>query len=205
VVANERYCVAIPERYGDAEAAPLLCAGLIGYRAYRMAGDGQRLGLYGFGAAAHILVQLALAEGRKVFAFTREGDAAGQTFALRLGAHWAGDSSQMPPEALDAAILFAPVGALVPTALQAVGKGGCVVCGGIHMSDIPAFPYELLWGERTVKSVANLTRGDATAFMLFAGVIHIRTEVAAYPLERANAALEDLRGGRIKGAAVLIP
>jgi propanol-preferring alcohol dehydrogenase len=204
-VADERFCFALPERYGDAEAAPLLCAGLIGYRSYAMAGEGLRLGLYGFGAAAHILAQVAHAQGRELYAFTRPGDEGAQAFAKRLGAVWAGDSSAMPPEPLDAAILFAPVGALVPQALKAVKKGGRVVCGGIHMSDIPSFPYALLWGERRVQSVANLTRRDGEEFLDVAARAPIRTEVTSYPLERANEALADLREGRLEGAAVLIP
>ena len=205
VVADERYCVPIPDRYGDAEAAPLLCAGLIGYRAYAMVGDAARIGLYGFGAAAHILAQVAAAEGRKVFAFTRPGDTAAQAFARRLGVEWAGGSDEAPPAPLDAAILFAPVGGLVPQALRQVKKGGCVVCGGIHMSDIPSFPYSLLWGERRVQSVANLTRADGEAFMRIAARTPIRTETKRYPLERANDALADLRAGRLEGAAVLVP
>ncbi len=204
-VADERYCVPLPERYGDAEAAPLLCAGLIGFRSLIKTNDAKNLGLYGFGAAAHILAQVAQAEGRKVFAFTRPGDAPGQAFALQCGAHWAGDSTQPPPEPLDAAILFAPVGALVPVALRAVKRGGRVVCGGIHMSDIPSFPYALLWGERRVESVANLTREDSARFMAVAAGTVLKTEVKTYPLERANEALSDLRGGKLQGAAVLTP
>jgi propanol-preferring alcohol dehydrogenase len=204
-LADERYCVPLPEHYGDAEAAPLLCAGLIGFRSLTKTNDAKILGLYGFGAAAHILAQVARAEGRKVFAFTRPGDAAGQAFALLCGAHWAGDSTQAPPEPLDAAILFAPIGALVPVALRAVRKGGPVVCGGIHMSDIPCFPYALLWGERRVESVANLTREDGARFMAVAGGTTLKTEVKTYPLERANEALSDLRGGKLQGAAVLTP
>jgi alcohol dehydrogenase, propanol-preferring len=204
-VADERYCVALPERYGDAEAAPLLCAGLIGFRSLVKTNDARNLGLYGFGAAAHILAQVARAEGRKVFAFTRPGDAPGQAFALHCGAHWAGDSAQAPPEPLDAAIVFAPVGALVPVALRAVKKGGRVVCAGIHMSDIPSFPYALLWGERRVESVANLTREDGARFMAVAAGTALKTEVKVYPLERANEALSDLRGGKLQGAAVLTP
>ena len=204
-VADERYCVPLPERYDDAEAAPLLCAGLIGFRSFSKTADAKNIGLYGFGAAAHILAQVARAEGRKVFAFTRPGDAEGQQFALRCGAHWAGDSTQAPPELLDAAILFAPVGALVPLALRAVKKGGRVVCGGIHMSDIPSFPYALLWGERRVESVANLTREDGARFMEKANSVFLRTQITTYPLERANAALSDLRQGRLTGAAVLTP
>jgi propanol-preferring alcohol dehydrogenase len=204
-VADERFCFALPGTYGDAEAAPLLCAGLIGYRSYAMAGDGKRLGLYGFGAAAHVLAQVAIAQGREICAFTRPGDAAGQAFAKRLGAAWAGGSDELPPEPLDAAILFAPVGALVPQALKAVKKGGRVVCAGIHMSDIPQFPYALLWGERRVQSVANLTRADGRAFLDLAATTPIRTEVKIYPLQRANEALGDLREGRLEGAAVLVP
>jgi alcohol dehydrogenase, propanol-preferring len=203
-VADERFCLALPEDYGDAEAAPLLCAGLIGYRAYAMAGEGRRLGLYGFGAAAHVLAQVARTQGREVYAFTRPGDAGAQAFAKRLGAKWAGGSDEAPPEPLDSAILFAPVGALVPQALKAVKPGGCVVCGGIHMSDIPSFPYALLWGERRVQSVANLTRADGKAFLDLAATAPIRTEVQTYPLERANEALGDLREGRLEGAAVLL-
>jgi alcohol dehydrogenase, propanol-preferring len=205
VVADERFCLPIPERYGDAEAAPLLCAGLIGYRAYSFAGDARSLGLYGFGAAAHILAQVARAEGRQVFAFTRPGDEAGKKFALECGAHWAGDSAQAPPEPLDAAILFAPVGELVPAALRAVKKGGRVICGGIHMSDIPSFPYSILWGERRIESVANLTRADGERFMEKARRISLRTVVTRYPLEKANEALADLRSGALEGAAVLVP
>jgi propanol-preferring alcohol dehydrogenase len=204
-LADERFCFALPERYGDAEAAPLLCAGLIGYRAYAMVGDARRLGLYGFGAAAHVLAQVARAEGREVFAFTRPGDEARQAFARRLGAAWAGDSNAVPPEPLDAAILFAPVGALVPDALRAVKKGGRVVCAGIHMSDIPSFPYALLWGERRVQSVANLTRADGEAFLRLAARAPIRMETKTYPLEQANEALEALREGKLEGAAVLVP
>jgi len=204
-LADERFCLALPEGYGDAEAAPLLCAGLIGYRSNAMAGEGKRLGLYGFGAAAHVLAQVARTQGREVYAFTRPGDAGAQAFAKRLGAAWAGGSDELPPEALDAAILFAPVGALVPRALHAVKPGGCVVCGGIHMSDIPSFPYALLWGERRVLSVANLTRADGKAFLDLAATTPIRTEVKAYPLEHANEALADLRDGRLEGAAVLVP
>jgi len=204
-VADERYCVPIPEGYGDVEAAPLLCAGLIGYRALRKAGDAARLGLYGFGAAAHIVAQLARHEGRRVFAFTRPGDEAGAAFARRLGAEWAGSSAAEPPEELDAAIIFAPVGALVPAALRAVARGGTVVCAGIHMSEIPAMPYELLWGERTVCSVANLTRRDGEAFFALAPRVPVRTEVEALPLAQAEDALRRLRAGDIQGAAVLVP
>jgi len=204
-VADERYGVAIPEGYGDVEVAPLLCAGLIGYRALRKAGDAARLGLYGFGAAAHIVAQVARYEGRRVFAFTRPGDEAGAGFARRLGAEWAGSSAGAPPEELDAAIIFAPVGALVPAALRAVARGGTVVCAGIHMSEIPAMPYELLWGERTVCSVANLTRRDGEAFFALAPSVPVRTQVAALPLAEAVDALRRLRAGEIQGAAVLVP
>jgi propanol-preferring alcohol dehydrogenase len=203
--ADARYCFPLPEGYGDAEAAPLLCAGLIGYRSLAMAGAGETLGIYGFGAAAHMVAQVARAQGRRVFAFARPGDEAAQGFARRLGAVWAGGSDQAPPEPLDAAILFAPVGGLVPAALAAVRKGGIVVCGGIHMSDIPAFRYELLWGERVVRSVANLTRADATAFLALAPTVPVRCEVETFPLAEANEALDRLRGGRLTGAAVLAP
>jgi propanol-preferring alcohol dehydrogenase len=208
-VADERYCVALPAHYADAEAAPLLCAGLIGYRSYQItemrAGEGRILGLYGFGAAAHILAQVAKADGRRVYALTRPGDAQSQAFARRLGVDWAGGSDETPPAPLDAAILFAPAGELVPRALAQVRKGGCVVCGGIHMSDIPSIPYSLLWGERRVQSVANLTRADGEAFMAVAGRTAIRMQVRRYALGEANAALEDLRAGRIDGAAVVVP
>ena len=204
-VADERYCFAIDPKYGDVEAAPLLCAGLIGYRSLRMAGEARRLGIYGFGAAAHIVAQVARHQGRQVFAFTRPGDAAAQQFARGLGAAWAGDSTMAPPEPLDAALIFAPVGALVPAALRAVKKGGRVVCGGIHMSDIPSFPYALLWEERHVMSVANLTREDAREFLAVAPKAGVQCEVTRYPLARANEALSDLREGRLQGAAVLIP
>jgi propanol-preferring alcohol dehydrogenase len=203
-IADARYCFALPEPYGDAEAAPLLCAGLIGYRALAAAGDVRRLGLYGFGAAAHIVCQVAAWQGREVFAFTRPGDAAARAFASKLGARWAGDSGTPPPAPLDAAILFAPVGALVPAALRATAKGGTVVCAGIHMSEIPAFPYELLWGERKVVSVANLTRRDGDEFLRIAPRVPVRTEVETFPLEAANEALARLRAGRIEGAAVLV-
>jgi propanol-preferring alcohol dehydrogenase len=203
-IADARYCFPLPD--GDAAAlAPLLCAGLIGWRSYRMAGEGSSLGLYGFGAAAHILAQVAAWQGRRVHAFTRPGDRDAQDFARALGAVWAGGSDEMPPEPLDAAIIFAPVGALVPIALKAVRKGGRVVCGGIHMSDIPRFPYSVLWQERQVVSVANLTREDARTFLAVAPQAGIRTEVTRYPLERANQALADLRAGRLEGAAVLVP
>ncbi|CAB3756598.1 zinc-dependent alcohol dehydrogenase family protein [Paraburkholderia humisilvae] len=202
-VADSRYCLHVPERYTDTEAAPLLCAGLIGYRTLSMAGDAEHIGIYGFGAAAHIVAQVARHQGRRVYAFTRGGDTAAQQFALRLGAVWAGGSDQAPPHTLDAALLFAPVGALVPRALQAVVKGGIVVCGGIHMSDIPSFPYALLWGERRVVSVANLTREDGAAFMRIANDMPLKIETTAYRLADANRALDDLRGGRVSGAAVL--
>ncbi len=204
-VADVRYCFPLGEGGDDAELAPLLCAGLIGWRSYRMAGDGEALGIYGFGAAAHILAQVARWQGRRVHAFTRPGDTAAQAFALNLGAAWVGGSDEAPPEPLDAAIIFAPVGALVPAALRAVRKGGRVVCGGIHMSDIPAFPYRLLWEERQIVSVANLTRADAVEFLAIAPQAGVRTEVTRYPLARANEALDDLRSGRLQGAAVLIP
>jgi len=204
-VADARYCFALPADYGDAEAAPLLCAGLIGYRALVHAGDARRLGIYGFGAAAHIVAQVARWQGRELFAFTRPGDSAAQTFAKSLGAVWASDSTQSPPEPLDAAILFAPVGSLVPAALRAVAPGGTVVCAGIHMSDIPAFPYEILWGERVVRSVANLTRRDGEEFLSIAPRVPVRTEVETFALDRANEALTRLREGRITGAAVLVP
>jgi len=202
--ADERFCFPIPEGYTDLQAAPLLCAGLIGYRALRMTGDAQHLGFYGFGAAAHILIQVARYQDREVYAFTRRGDTKGQDFARRLGATWAGASEEMPPETLDAAIIFAPVGELVPVALKAVAKGGSVVCAGIHMSDIPSFPYSILWGERIVRSVANLTRRDGEEFMALAPKVPVKTEVHPYPLLRANEALDDLRHGRFEGAAVIV-
>jgi propanol-preferring alcohol dehydrogenase len=205
VVADERFCLPIPGRYGDAEAAPLLCAGLIGFRSYRKCEDARTIGLYGFGAAAHILAQVARAEGRTVFAFVRPGDLSAMEFARQCGAHWAGASDEAPPEPLDAAIIFAPVGGLVIDALKNTRKGGRVVCGGIHMSDIPSFAYSLLWGERRIESVANLTREDGLRFMEVAARVPLRTEVRRYPLEQANAALDDLRAGRFSGAAVLIP
>ena len=204
-VADERFCFAIPEVYSDTEAAPLLCAGLIGYRALRMAGDGKRLGLYGFGAAAHIIAQVARWQGRSVYAFTSPGDVQAQSFARDLGAVWAGGSDQPPPAPLDAAIIFAPVGRLVPAALRAIRRGGTVVCAGIHMSDIPSFPYDILWGERTVRSVANLTRRDAEEFLILAPQVPVTTTAVPYPLEQANQALDDLRAGRMQGAAVLLP
>jgi alcohol dehydrogenase, propanol-preferring len=203
--ADERFCFPIPEEYPDLQAAPLLCAGLIGYRALRMAGDAERLGLYGFGASAHIVCQVARHEGRRVFAFTRGDDVSAQGFARELGAEWAGDALGPAPEELDAAIIFAPVGALVPAALRAVAKGGTVVCAGIHMSDLPEMPYELLWGERTLRSVANLTRADGEEFMALAPQVPVRTEVETHPLEQANEALDRLRAGEVRGAAVLVP
>jgi propanol-preferring alcohol dehydrogenase len=202
-VADRRFCLPIPDGYPDLQAAPLLCAGLIGYRALRMAGDARRIGLYGFGASAHILCQVARHQGRRVFAFTQPGDEDGQRFARELGAEWAGASGERPPEELDAALIFAPVGELVPLALRAIAKGGTVVCAGIHMSDIPSFPYELLWGERTVRSVANLTRRDGEEFLALAPEVPVRTTVTTYPLERAPEALDDLRAGRFHGAAVI--
>jgi propanol-preferring alcohol dehydrogenase len=203
-VADARYVFAIPDRYADAEAAPLLCAGLIGYRSWSMVRDARRLGLYGFGAAAHIIAQVAAADGAEVFAFTRPGDAAAQRLAAGLGAVWTGGSDERPDPPLDAAIIFAPVGNLVPAALRAVRKGGSVVCAGIHMSDIPSFPYSILWEERTIRSVANLTRQDGLDFMALAARVPIRTQVTTYGLDRANAALSDLRDGRLTGAAVLV-
>jgi len=204
-LAHEQFCFPLPDGLSDIHAAPLLCAGFIGYRALVAAGDAVRLGLYGFGAAAHLVAQVARHEGRRVFAFTRPGDDAGQAFARDLGAWWAGPSDGPPPEELDAAIIFAPVGALVPAALRAVARGGVVVCAGIHMSDIPAMPYDLLWGERVLRSVANLTRRDGEAFLQLAPAAGVRTEVQPYPLLRANEALADLRSGNVRGAAVLVP
>jgi propanol-preferring alcohol dehydrogenase len=204
-VADARYCFPIPPAYPDEQAAPLLCAGLIGYRALRLCGDAATLGLYGFGAAAHILVQVARWQGREVYAFTRKGDASAQALALELGATWAGDSGQRPPRPLEAAIIFAPVGELVPAALSALAPGGTVVCGGIHMSDIPSFPYSILWQERAVRSVANLTRRDAEELLALAPRVPVRTHVTTYPLEEAGRALEDLRAGRFTGAAVVVP
>jgi propanol-preferring alcohol dehydrogenase len=203
-VADERFCFPIPEDYHDLQAAPLLCAGLIGYRSYRMTGDAHRIGFYGFGAAAHILIQVAKHHGREVYAFTREGDTESQDFARQLGAVWAGASSDTPPEKLDAAIIFAPVGPLVPAALRATVKGGVVVCAGIHMSDIPSFPYSILWEERVIRSVANLTREDGDEFMDLAPRVPVKTEVHPYPLEKTNDALDDLRHGRFTGAAVIV-
>jgi alcohol dehydrogenase, propanol-preferring len=202
---DERYCFPIPDGYEDLQAAPLLCAGLIGYRTLRFAGDAERLGIYGFGAAAHIICQVAVHQGRRVFAFTRAGDEATQTFALELGAEWAGDALGPPPEELDAALVFAPAGELVPHALRALAKGGSVVCGGIHMSDIPSMPYELLWGERVLRSVANLTRADAEEFLALAPTVPVRTQVEQFALEQANDALTRLREGSFRGSAVLVP
>jgi propanol-preferring alcohol dehydrogenase len=202
-VAYEAFCLPIPDSYSDVEAAPLLCAGLIGYRALRFTEDGERLGLYGFGSSAHIIAQVARHQGRRVFAFTRPGDLEGQEYARSLGAEWAGDSTALPPEELDAAIIFAPVGALVPNALRALAKGGVVVCAGIHMSDIPSFTYELMWGERSLRSVANLTREDGYEFLELAPRIPVRPNVEELPLERANDVLERMRSGRLQGTAVL--
>ncbi len=203
-VADAHFCFPIPEEYPDLQAAPLLCAGLIGYRSLRMAGDGHRLGFYGFGAAAHILIQVARFKGREVYAFTRPGDTNSQAFAKKLGAVWAKGSDQVPDEPLDAAIIFAPVGDLVPAALKAVAKGGIVVCAGIHMSDIPSFPYSILWEERVLRSVANLTRRDGEEFLALAPMVPVKTEVHPYPLEKAGDALDDLRAGRFDGAAVIV-
>jgi alcohol dehydrogenase, propanol-preferring len=203
-LADARYCFALPDAYTDAEAAPLLCAGLIGYRALAAAGDAKRIGIYGFGAAAHIIAQVARWQGREIFAFTKPGDADGQAFARELGAVWAGDSSAAPPQEMDAAILFAPVGALVPQALHHTTKGGTVVCAGIHMSAIPEFPYSILWGERSVRSIANLTRHDGEAFLELAPKAGVRTEVQTFPLASANEALDQLASGRVRGAAVLL-
>ena len=205
VVAHERFCFPIPREYSDVKAAPLLCAGLIGYRSLVMAGPGRRLGLYGFGAAAHIVAQVARHQGRSVYAFTRPGDGTAQDFARSLGAVWAGGSQRKPPHPLDAAVIFAPVGPLVPVALEAVGKGGTVVCGGIHMSDIPSFPYRLLWEERRLCSVANLTRKDAVEFLELAPRVPVRTETEEFPLTEANEALRRLKQGELDGAAVLVP
>jgi len=203
-VADQRFCFPIPDLYGNAEAAPLLCAGLIGYRSLRKAGSGKRLGIYGFGAAAHIITQVARYQQREIYAFTRPGDVEAKKFALDLGAAWAGDSNEMPPVGLDAAIIFAPIGAIVPQALQAVRKGGIVVCAGIHMSEIPSFPYSILWEERSICSVANLTRRDGDEFMALAPCIPVRTEVQVFSLEEANSALIRLRTGKVQGAAVLV-
>jgi len=204
MLADAAYVFALPDAYDDAHAAPLLCAGLIGYRSLRFADDARSLGIYGFGAAAHLIAQLAIWQGRRVFAFTRPGDAEGQAFARALGCAWAGDSTQAPPEPLDAAVLYAPVGSLLPVALRAVRKAGTVICGGIHMSDIPSFPYEILWGERVVRSVANLTRADGEEFLALAPRVPIRTHVQTWPLAQANEALDALRSGRVQGAAVLL-
>jgi propanol-preferring alcohol dehydrogenase len=203
-LADPRFCFPIPEGFPDLQAAPLLCAGLIGHRSLRFAGDAERLGLYGFGASAHIVAQVAAHEGRRIFAFTSPHDEEAQEFARELGAEWAGSSEEAPPEELDAAIIFAPVGALVPVALRAVARGGTVVCAGIHMSDIPSFPYEILWGERSVRSVANLTRQDGLDFLALAAEVPVRTEVVPFLLEEANQALDGLRGGGVRGAAVLV-
>jgi propanol-preferring alcohol dehydrogenase len=203
-VADPRFCFAIPDSYSDAEAAPLLCAGLIGYRSLVKAGQGKRLGIYGFGAAAHIIAQVAKFQNREIYAFTRPGDEAAEKFALGLGAVWAGSSSEPPPVKLDAAIIFAPAGELVPQALRGLKKGGTVVCGGIHMTDVPSFPYSILWQERSICSVANLSRRDAEEFLPLAARIPVRTEVQTFPLERANEALEKLRSGQVNGAAVLL-
>jgi propanol-preferring alcohol dehydrogenase len=204
-VADENFVFALPERYSDVEAAPLLCAGMLGYRSYKKAGAGKRLGFYGFGAAAHLLIQVAVYEKREVYAFTRKGDLKGQEEALKRGAIWAGDSETAPPEKLDAAIIFAPVGSLVPAALAAVRKGGRVVCAGIHMSDIPSFPYTILWGERSICSVANLTRADGKEFLALAEKVGIRPEVITYTLEQANQAFSDFRSGKLQGSAVIRP
>jgi propanol-preferring alcohol dehydrogenase len=204
-VADARYCFPIHGDYSDAEAAPLLCAGLIGYRSLRMAGDAERLGIYGFGAAAHIVAQVARHQGRRLFAFTRPGDETAQAFAGRLGAEWTGGSDEAPPEELDAAIIFAPIGALVPAALRAIRPGGVVVCGGIHMSDIPAFPYDILWREKRLVSVANLTRADGEAFLELAPKVPVKTEIETFPMDQANEALRRLREGELTGAAVLVP
>ncbi len=203
-VADQRFCFAIPDSYGDAEAAPLLCAGLIGYRSLVKAGNGKRLGIYGFGAAAHIVAQVARYQKRDIYGFTRPGDEEAKKFALALGAVWAGGSNELPPLQLDAAILFAPVGELVPQALRSLAKGGIVVCGGIHMSDIPSFPYEILWEERSICSVANLTRRDGEEFLALAPKVPVRTKVQTFPLEEANVALNQLRSGKVQGAAVLV-
>ena len=203
VVADARFCFHLPEQYNDVDVAPLLCAGMLGYRSYRKTGDAHRLGIYGFGNAAHLIAQIAIYQGREIFAFTRPGDEAGQESARKLGATWAGRSGEMPPEKLDAAIIFAPVGELVPMALRALAKGGIVVCGGIHMSDIPSFSYADLWGERTICSVANLTRGDGEEFLEIAPRVPVRTETEIFPLEEANTALDRFRSGKLKGTAVL--
>lgn len=205
VVADARYCFGLPTGLDDAHAAPLLCAGLIGYRSLRMAGDARRLGIFGFGAAAHIVAQVALARGQEVYAFTRPGDVTAQSFASQLGVHWAGGSDSAPPVSLDAAVIFAPVGNLIPTALRTLRKGGTLVCGGIHMSDVPSFPYSLLWGERVIRSVANLTRQDGIEFLQVAATIGIKPRIVTFPLAQANEAMGRLRSGALSGAAVLIP
>ncbi len=204
-MADARFCFPLPEGYPDLQAAPLLCAGLIGFRSLRMTGDAERLGIYGFGSAAHIITQVARHQGRRVFAFTRAGDTQSQAFATELGAEWAGPSDARPPEELDAAIIFAPAGELVPAALRASAKGGVVVCGGIHMSDIPSFPYEILWGERVVRSVANLTRQDGLEFLALAPKVPVRTRVEAFALAEANEALQRVRGGSLQGSSVVTP
>jgi alcohol dehydrogenase, propanol-preferring len=204
VVADARFCFHLPEQYDDVDVAPLLCAGMLGYRSYRKTGDARRLGIYGFGNAAHLITQIAIYEGREIFAFTRPGDKTGQESARKLGTAWAGGSDEMPPEKLDAAIIFAPVGALVPAALRALAKGGSVVCGGIHMSDIPSFPYVELWGERAICSVANLTRRDGEEFLDIAPRVPVRTETETFPLEEANTALDRFRSGELSGTAVLL-
>jgi propanol-preferring alcohol dehydrogenase len=204
VVADARFCFRLPEQYGDVDVAPLLCAGMLGYRSYRKTGDAHRLGIYGFGNAAHLIAQIAIYQGREIFAFTRPGDKVGQESARRLGTTWAGGSDEMPPKKLDAAIIFAPIGALVPAALRALAKGGTVVCGGIHMSDIPSFPYAELWGERAICSVANLTRRDGEEFLDIAPRVPVRTETETFPLEEANTALERFRSGELKATAVLL-
>ena len=203
-VADERFCFPIPESYSDEQAAPLLCAGLIGYRSLRLAGDPERIGLYGFGASAHIICQVAVAQGRRVYAGTRAGDDETQEFARSLGAVWAGDALAGPPDELDAVIVFAPAGQLVPAALRHIRKGGSIVCAGIHMSDIPTFPYDAIWGERVIRSVANLTRADGEEFLELAPTVPVHTEVEVFPLEQANEALDRLRGGLLRGAAVLV-
>jgi propanol-preferring alcohol dehydrogenase len=204
-VADERFCLPLPDGLSDDQAAPMLCGGLIGYRALRLAGDAPRLGLYGFGSAAHMICQVAVHQGREVYAFTRDGDTQGQEFARSLGAAWAGGSDERPPQELDAALIFAPAGALVPAALKVLAPGGIVVCAGIHMSDIPSFPYELLWHERTVRSVANLTREDGHEFLALAPRVPVRTTITKYPLQEAEQALDDLRAGRFEGTAVIVP
>lgn len=205
IVADARYCLPLPDFYDDVAAAPLLCAGLIGYRSLTKAGEARRLGIYGVGAAAHIIIQVARHQGREIYAFSRPGDTESQAFARKLGAVWAGSSTELPPVELEAAIIFAPVGALVPAALRALAKGGIVVCAGIHMSDIPGFPYDILWGERQIASVANLTRADGIEFLAVAPRVPVQTTTTVYPLTEANRALDDLRHGRVQGAAVLVP